>query len=148
MPTGSAGTIEGPLLRELGVGAAVSAVLGAAAWLAGRRARRSQLTAFGRQTMGWAAVDGVLVAGGRVAASRRSRRASDDGGDGGDLAARRTRLRRVLWANAVLDLGYVLGGAHLARDPRRRGDGVAIVVQGGFLHWLDTRHARRLAAGD
>lgn len=126
---------EHSLLSELAAGAGVTAVVGTASWVLGRRSGRDGVASFGRQSLAWAAVDMAIVAGGRrspgrppVAADRARRRAS--------------RLRTLTLVNAVLDVGYVVGGAALARHDRRRGDGLAIVVQGLFLLWLDGRHTR------
>ncbi len=47
----------------------------------------------------------------------------------------------VTGANALLDVGYVAAGVAMAARPRRRGDGVATAVQGGFLLYLDTRYS-------
>ena len=130
---------ETQLLVELATGAAVSAVIGGGSWAVGHRVGRDSIAAFGRQTLAWAAVDAALAAGGALAARRR--------GEVRDSRARARLLRRVLLVNAGLDLGYIAGGAVLAlRRPERRGDGVAIMVQGRFLLWLDARHARRFGA--
>lgn len=91
----------------------------------------------------WGAIDALIAAAGAV--GRRQ--------DVADPEARARRLRRILWANALADVAYVAAGAHLvahAREDRLivrmgRGDGWAIVVQGGFLLVLDTAFARRLA---
>jgi hypothetical protein len=48
--------------------------------------------------------------------------------------------------NAVLDVGYVVAGVRLAARPRRRGDGLAVAVQGVFLLYLDTRYCLEFAA--
>jgi len=148
--------IEERLLAELGTGAVVSAVAGAALGVAGRRGGWSGIEAFGRQTVAWAAVDGALAAGGWAAARRRAGRPgaetdpdtrSTHRATAGPVAAARARtLRRLLLVNAFLDVGYLVLGAALVRRPARRGDGAAILVQGGFLLWLDTRHARRFGA--
>jgi hypothetical protein len=70
------------------------------------------------------------------------------------------QLRRFLILNAILDVGYMAGGAGLilARErldqrprysaPQAVGDGAAVIVQGGFLLTSDAVHARRLAALD
>jgi hypothetical protein len=54
-------------------------------------------------------------------------------------------LRRVLLANAVADVGYVVLGAALwRRQPERpalAGAGAGIVVQGTFLFLQDAHHA-------
>ena len=44
----------------------------------------------------------------------------------------------------MLDIGYLAGGARLLRSTRWRGDGLAVLVQGAFLLWLDVSTARRL----
>ena len=49
-------------------------------------------------------------------------------------------------ANALLDVGYVFAGVSLAARPRRRGDGVAVAVQGLFLLYLDTRYCLEFTA--
>ncbi len=132
--------IEARLLTELGTGAAVSAVAGAALWAVGARGDRPTVAAFGRQTASWAAVDGLIAAGGWMVASRRR------DGEHVDEAARASALRRLLLVNAGLDVSYVVGGVLLARRADRRGDGIAIAVQGAFLLWLDSRHARRFGS--
>ena len=48
--------------------------------------------------------------------------------------------------NALLDVGYVATGVRLATRSGRRGDGVAIAVQGLFLLYLDTRYCLEFAA--
>jgi hypothetical protein len=58
-------------------------------------------------------------------------------------------LRRLLLVNAGLDVGYVAAGVALVRAGRVRGrdsvgDGVAVVLQGGFLLVLDLVHAVRV----
>jgi hypothetical protein len=58
-------------------------------------------------------------------------------------------LRRVLLLNAGLDVGYLAAGAALVLAPAARarglrGDGLAVLVQGGFLLVLDTVAARAL----
>lgn len=98
---------------------------------------------FGAQAVGWGAID-ALIAGIGLAGQRRERNAA--AGEG-ELAAR--KLRRLLWINAVLDVGYVAGGVWLARskggdDPGRRGQGWGIVMQGAFLFWFDLYHALRV----
>ena len=127
---------EKDLLGELAIGATVSAVTGAALWLWGRRTGRDAVASFGRQTVGWAAADAAIAAAGRQMAARKP--ALDV-----DKATRKARrLRTATGVNAGLDLGYLVTGARLARNPQRRGDGLAVLLQGAFLLWLDARHAR------
>lgn len=131
--------LERRLLTELGAGAATSAAGGLAVWSAGRRSRRVAVAAFGRQSVGWAAVDAAIVVRGVRGLTRPP-------GEAGEARGRLRRLRNLLALNVVLDAGYVAGGVALARGTHRRGDGLAIVVQGLFLLWLDIRHARRFQA--
>jgi len=145
--------VEAALLRRLSVWAAGSATAGSLLWAAGRRAERPAVAAFGRQNAAWGAVDGAIALAGTV-----RRRAGSSGAD--DDPARARKLRRVLLVNAWLDVGYLLAGAgmiaarHRAdRLPRydsaqAAGDGAAIILQGGFLLWLDATHARRLDGHD
>ncbi|SDG01322.1 DUF6992 family protein [Klenkia brasiliensis] len=118
-------TVETRLTTVLGAWAAGSVVLGGV--LAARPATR----AFGRQTAGWGAVDGVIAAAG--ARNRRRRGPTDP-----------ARLRRVLLVNAGLDVGYLVAGAALLRGDRWRGDGAAVLVQGAFLLALDGTAAAAL----
>jgi hypothetical protein len=94
--------------------------------------------AFGAQTAMWGAVDvGLAMLAGRRGA-----------------APKRRPLRRLLLINTVLDVGYVAAGAHLAvRTPSfggrlspdaARGHGVAVVIQGAVLFFLDLTAAQRL----
>ncbi len=131
--------LERRLLIELGSGAAASAGAGLVLWSAGRRSRRVAVAAFGRQSVGWAAVDAAIV----VRGVRGLARPPDEAGE---ARGRLRRLRNLLALNAGLDVGYVAGGVALARRTRLRGDGLGIVVQGLFLLWLDIRHARRFQA--
>lgn len=47
------------------------------------------------------------------------------------------QFEKIVWANAALDVGYVLGGRWWSRrnpdDPRHRGMGLGVMVQGAFL---------------
>jgi hypothetical protein len=117
-------SVERDVVRVLGRWAVASLLFG------GALAADPRTRGFGRQTAAWGLVDGAiaLVGARRQAAGRTT-----------DPA----RLRRVLLVNAGLDVGYVATGAALLRT-RWRGDGAAVVVQGAFLLWLDSRAARRL----
>ena len=117
--------VEQRLIRALGSWAGGSVLLGAA--LSVPRSTRG----FGRQTAAWGAVDGAIAyVGGR---NRKTKGPTDP-----------AHLRRVLLVNAGLDVGYLAGGAWLLRRTRWRGDGLAVLVQGGFLLALDTTVARQL----
>lgn len=101
--------------------------------------------AFGRQQVGWAAVDAVVVVVTDVLRRRRMR--AGDPYAPNTLQRERRVLRRVLAANAAADALYVAGGAWLWRAspdrPDRAGAGAGIVVQGAFLCVHDTFHAVR-----
>ena len=142
--------VEGTLTRALGAWSIASVALGSAVAVAGRTMQRPGLLAFGRQTAAWGAVDGVIAGVGALSRRRR-----------GELTATRRSaksrtLRRVLVANAVADVGYVVGGAAIViRDVRgrptfgiRREDGLAVVSQGLFLLLLDVSQAHRLSPRD
>ena len=116
-------TVEERLTRVLAGWAIGSLVVGAAAYPRSR--------GFGRQAALWGAVEGAIAL---VGARRRIARGPTDP----------ARLRRVLLANAALDVGYLVSGVWLLRDGRWRGDGVAVVVHGGFLLGLDSAAALRL----
>ena len=93
---------------------------------------------FGVQTLMWGAIDVALAA-----FTRRQR-----------SVPKKRMLRRILLANAALDVGYVATGAHLAartpsfggrlRPAEARGHGLAIVIQGAVLFVIDLTAARRL----
>lgn len=117
--------VEQQLTRTLGAWAAGSLVVGGALCVSPRTRR------FGRQTAAWGAVDGVIA---WVGVRRRRRKGPADP----------DRLRTVLLANAGLDIGYLAIGARLRRTEGWRDDGLAVLVQGGFLLVLDTAAAARL----
>ena len=111
------------LQRTFATWSAVSVISGAALWAGGRNAPARR---FGRQTFAW----GVINAGIAAWTSSRPMPATP-------------RLRRVLLANAVADVGYLAVGAALYRKGLRP-DGAAVMVQGGFLLALDTHFAYHL----
>ncbi|MDP9435444.1 MAG: hypothetical protein M3P93_09740 [Actinomycetota bacterium] len=121
----TAGLVEERLTAVLGAWAAGSVTLGTLLAAAPRT------RGFGRQTAVWGALDGAIAWAGTRHRAAHGRT---------DPA----RLRRVLLVNAGLDAGYLLAGLWLLRDGRWRGDGAAVLVQGGFLLALDTLAARAL----
>ena len=117
-------SVERRLTQVLGTWAAGSVIAGGALMASGHRS-------FGRQTLLWGAVDGVIAGLG----VRKQHR-----GEPTDPA----RLRRILLLNAGLDIGYLAAGSYLLLRTRWRQDGAAVLVQGGFLLGLDTLAARAL----
>ncbi len=143
--------VERELTRALRAWTVASTLAGAVAVVVGKRREDPALRALGEQTVLWAAVDGAVLGAGAAVRARA---------DGPPPAE---RLRLLLTANAVADVGYVALGAALASRPdrvprrlrrRRRGrrtseaelraHGLAVVVQGLALLVLDTRAARKL----
>ncbi|GGG15115.1 hypothetical protein GCM10007304_31460 [Rhodococcoides trifolii] len=131
----AAQSVADRLGRHLTTWGGASVVLGGALGIAGRS---PSIRAFGVQSAGWGAID-LLIAG-AGALSKKPPTTS--------------KLRKTLWVNAGLDVGYIAAGAHVAvRKPRfggritveeAAGHGVAVVVQGAALLLLDTVHARAL----
>jgi hypothetical protein len=128
------------LLRLLAWGA-VSVLTGTAlfAWLRTRRRSSKLLEHFAIQMAGWGAVEIAFVALSWRALALR------------DLSSA-TRLDRLLWLNAGLDVGYVLVGVSLVvtgwRLGRRLavvGAGIGVVVQGAALLLLDLLLASQIS---
>jgi uncharacterized protein DUF6992 len=120
------------LLRLLAWGAlSVLMGTGLSAWLRLRSRSSALLEHFAIQMAGWGALELAFVALSWRSLTPR------------DLSAA-TRLDRLLWLNAGLDVGYILVGAALAitgwRLGRRLGvvgAGIGVVVQGAALLLLD-----------
>jgi hypothetical protein len=124
--------------NRLGVWAGLSVGSGAAL----ATAEDEFLQGVGEQFIGWGAIDGLIALGGAWQNGRRGPL------DEVQEAAEFAKLRRILWLNAFLDVGYVLGGWWLIRtkgeqSARWRGRGLGIILQGGFLLVFDIIHALR-----
>lgn len=105
------------------------------------------LQGFGMQCAAWGLVNLLIALLGRRGSEKRA--AAPEAHASETLAAETSKLRRILWLNAGLDVGYMLGGWLLARhkgkeDARWRGQGWGIVLQGGFLFLFDVIHALAL----
>ncbi len=97
------------------------------------------------QALAWGAIDLLIAIVGRRSARRKA----------SDATPASTReavvgFQRVLAINAVLDIGYIVGGTSFAatagRDRRRLGVGIGIVLQGIFLALYDTVLLARTSA--
>jgi hypothetical protein len=128
--------------RRLLVWGVLSAVVGTALVVSGGLFGR----AFGIQALAWGAVNAAIALLSGFTARRK--RAALLNPWTAEIQVRRTRtLRRVLWANTLLDVGYMAGGLILAltmggRSATWRGHGWGIVAQGAFLFLFDLLHAR------
>lgn len=96
---------------------------------------------FGAQALGWGAIDALIALSGLRPGQQPS----------AEPARAARNLRRLLWFNAALDVGYMAGGLRLARGKGRsdaswRGQGWGIVVQGAFLFVFDVVHGLRVPA--
>ena len=97
----------------------------------------------------WGAVDLMLVAFTALPGRRKGR---SKGRNEGDSKKRKrgpaATLRRVLYVNGGLDVGYILGGAVVILVSRGglvlAGVGIGIVIQGAFLLVFDFYHAPRV----
>ena len=92
--------------------------------------------------MGWGVIDALIAAFGLRGA--RTKADTPDAHTPERQTRERTTLRRILWINFGLDVGYITGGAALTQDKHDRflrGVGWGIVVQGSFLFVFDLLHA-------
>ncbi|MGU3431830.1 DUF6992 family protein [Actinomycetes bacterium M1A6_2h] len=131
----AAQSVADRLGRRLTVWGGSSVVLGGALALTGSS---PAIRAFGIQSAGWGAIDLLIAGAGSL--SKKPPKSST--------------LRKTLWVNAGLDVGYIAAGAHVAvRKPlfggritprEALGHGVAVIVQGAALLVLDSVHARAL----
>ena len=98
----------------------------------------------GQQALAWGLIDLLLALNGR----RSARRQATVAGTAATISAA-IRFRMILVVNAALDVGYVAGGAGLARrslqHPERHGTGLGIALQGLFLLIYDLLLLRGLA---
>jgi|GEM_PF-429579 hypothetical protein len=107
----------------------------------GQYTGRREWMRFGRQTAVWGAINAIIAGAGAIGRSRRGELTDEE------ATAKARSLHRLLLINAAADVAYSGVGVYLAMSPRRsRGDGVAVIIQGGFLLVLDTVYARRLGA--
>ncbi len=102
---------------------------------------------FGLQGAAWGLVNLLIATFGQRGSKKRA--AAPNAHAPETLAAEAEKLRRILWLNAGLDVGYMLGGWLLARhkgkaDARWQGQGWGIVWQGAFLFLFDVIHALAL----
>ncbi len=114
-----------------------------------RRAPDPFWAGFGAQAIGWGAINSTIGWFGLAQVRRRA--GIPEAHDPLEQRRARLALRRLLWANVGLDVGYVVGGLSLAgtkgRGHRfRKGTGWGIVAQGAFLMLFDLAHALLLGS--
>ncbi len=96
---------------------------------------------FGIQALTWGAIDAALALFGLTSANKKEERYVHGELDSRDEQKEARTFYRILLINAVLDVGYITGGAWFmqrfkAREDRR-GMGLGILVQGLWLFLFD-----------
>jgi len=116
------------------LGWALGSIVTGASW---RRNPSRRLQGMGGQFITWGLVD-VIIALLALAGARRKAAAWQAGQVTPQQHLQEAdRFEKIVWANAALDVCYVLGGRWWQRrhphDPARQGMGVGVIVQGAFL---------------
>jgi hypothetical protein len=123
-----------PVLLGWGLGSIIAGLL----WM---RSPSRFARGAGNQFVAWGLVDGVIA--GLALAGARRKQAQWQTGQITPLQHDREagQFEKIVWANAALDVGYVLGGRWLSRrfpeNPQRRGMGLGVMIQGAFLFFWD-----------
>ena len=116
------------------LGWAIGSIVTGALW---HRDQSKYLQGMGGQFMAWGLVDGVIALMALTGARRKTA-----AWQAGDITPRQQaqeadQFEKIIWANVVLDVGYVLGGRWWQRRypeyPARQGMGVGVMLQGFFL---------------
>lgn len=119
-----------PVLMGWAAGSIAAGLL----WL---RSKSAVMAGIGGQFVLWGAIDGLIAALGLRGAAGGMRRLAKKEMSEADHLQQAERFERFVWLNAGLDVLYIMGGGWLAQrsrnDDRRRGMGIGIVLQGGFL---------------
>lgn len=102
----------------------------------------------GLQAIGWGVIDALIAILARRSLNAKLVRPEAAAPETQQREAR--NLQRLLWLNTGLDILYVLGGLWLAyrrgaANPKWRGHGWGIILQGGFLFLFDLYHALLIA---
>jgi hypothetical protein len=129
---------------RLGIWAIISMLMG----ILMSRSSRKEVQGAGKQFLGWGIVNAGIAGVGKISAARQLKNIEDPQAPG--IVHQETKkLSRLLWLNSALDILYILGGARLMkrrRDPTKSwyGQGIGIMLQGGFLFFFDLIHVLRL----
>lgn len=113
-----------------------------------QRSRRPLLKGIGSQAVGWGIIDAAIAIFGQQSAERKQASATPL-----TEVQHARSLRRLLWINALLDVGYVAAGWWVVRTKGRtseswRGHGWGVIIQGKFLFVFDLVHALRAGEVD
>lgn len=119
-----------PVLLGWAAGSVVTGLL----W---RQANSERLRGLGNQFVGWGLVDGAIAAFGLLGAKRSAERLEQGEMTREDHDRQARRFETIVWVNAALDVGYIIGGwlhgSKAGADERRQGTGWGVMVQGAFL---------------
>lgn len=99
----------------------------------------------GMQALVWGGIDAAIAGFGLLQLRRKRGRPDADKPE--TLTREARSLRRTLLINAGLDVLYVVGGIVVSVNFEAdfaRGNGVGIIIQGGFLLLFDTFYALRV----
>jgi hypothetical protein len=95
----------------------------------------------GSQFIGWALINLGIAGGGSWLTRRRQNALGEKAHAPETLVKETADLRRLLIINGILDIGYMFGGLFLMlrpqSQPRMKGVGVGILLQGAFLFIFD-----------
>lgn len=98
----------------------------------------------GAQSAGWGLIDALIALVGGISTQNKIASLANPG-DEQVQQKEKSNFKMILWANAAVDVLYVLGGAWVARrdkgDGVMRGHGLGIILQGSFLFVFDFLHA-------
>lgn len=123
-----------PILLGWAAGSMASGLV----WLT---SRSEWLKGFGSQFLGWGAINGAIAVLGLSGAAKNEGRRRKGEISPGEHSRQAVQFERFVWFNALLDIGYMLGGWQLARrnpkDARKQGMGWGVLAQGAFLFVWD-----------
>ena len=109
-----------------------------------QRHRHPLWRGIGAQSAGWGLIDALIALVGGISTQNKIASLPNPGNEH-TQHKEKSNLKMILWLNAGLDVLYVIGGAWVARSDKgdgvRRGHGLGIMLQGGFLFVFDFLHA-------
>jgi hypothetical protein len=106
------------------------------------------LRALGQQFFTWGLIDGMIALIGKLSANRRATQLKNPLAQS-VTEQEREKLHKLLWINAVLDIGYAAGGIILSitkgkKESSWRGHGFGVMIQAIFLFIFDIFHALKI----